>query len=113
MEWMALPNPAGAVLGFIVQAGGGTVDGSDTLVTSMISAIGGAGLSTAILWRIHAEDRKIIQQLTSRLFLLADRGMAVGSAAAEVVKDESASKDQALLAEMHRVAALLEERGGG
>lgn len=114
MDWAALPDPLGAVLGVVVQAApSGGVDGGDTLVTSLISAIGGAGLSTAILWRIHAEDRKVISQLTSRLFLLADRGMAATTVATEVVQAEAKNKDADLLAEMQRLAALLDERGSG
>ena len=61
MEWMALPDPLGAVLGTFAQAA--PSGGSDTLVASLISAIGGAGLSTAILWKIHAEDRNENREL--------------------------------------------------
>lgn len=83
-------------------------DASSQWVPPIISGVGGAGLSTALLWKIHAEDRKTISQLTSRLFLLADRATEVGKTAAEVVQNEA--NDPVLLAEMQRLIALIEER---
>ncbi len=90
------------------------------LVTSLISGLGSAGLSTGILWQIHqrsetrhevmhAADRATIQQLTSRLFLLADRGMEVGQTATEVAKGDTT--DPRVLLVLERLEAELNARG--
>lgn len=95
----------------------------------IVSGVGTGGLATGILWKVlqntnrlheeselrhdarHEEDRKTIAALTSRLFLLADRGMAVGQTASEVAASESGT-DPELLAQMQELRALLEQRGG-
>lgn len=89
-------------------------------VTSLVSGLGSAGVSTGILWKLHTdfvkrsvarEDALLSEnrQLTNRLFLLADRGMAVGQTASEVVAGDA--RDPELLQQMQRLEALLEERG--
>jgi hypothetical protein len=74
----------------------------------VVSGVGGAGLSTAILWKIHVEDRKTITQLTARLFLLADKSTDLGKTAVQVARGQDS--DPELLAEMQRLRATLEER---
>lgn len=99
-------------------------------VTSVVSGLGSAGVATGILWKIHSdhvkrsserEDRLMAElaaeradkkALTSRLFLLADRGMAVGQTASEVVKGEAEAREPELIQQMERIMALLEARGG-
>lgn len=123
MEWAALPNPLGAVLGFVGQAippsGSGT-----GWIEPFLTATGPAGAVAAVLWLIlqraekrHETERTELRaenrQLTSRLFILADRGMAVGQTASEVVSAEAKASDPALLAEIQRLRALLEARGLG
>lgn len=98
----------------------------------VLTATGPAGVVALVLWKwvssaerekkeLREETERLrveamqerdtlrgeVRQLTSRLFLLADRGMAVGQTASEVV----ASDEPALLAAMERVEALLEQRG--
>lgn len=129
MDWTVLPNPLAAAAGIVAQAAGG---GGDALITSLLSGLGASGLSTGILWKIHqdsekrhevveddmrqrhlterAEDRKTIRELTSRLFLLADRGMEVGQTAQEVVKGDT--HDPRLLLLLERLEAELDQRSG-
>lgn len=94
-------------------------DGGDW-ITGIVSGLGSAGVSTGILWKIHGDSEKRHVKvedelradnrgLTSRLFLLADRGMEVGQTASEVVKADV--KDPELLRQMQRLEALLEQRG--
>lgn len=96
-------------------------------ITSLVSGLGSAGVSTGILWKLHTEhvkrsaaredvllreltvERAEKKALTNRLFLLADRGMAVGQTASEVVAGDA--RDPELLQQMQRLEALLEERG--
>lgn len=96
-------------------------------VTSLVSGLGSAGVSTGILWKLHTDHvkrstaredvllgdltaaRAENHALTNRLFLLADRGMAVGQTANEVIKGET--PDPELLTAMARLESLLEQRG--
>lgn len=83
-------------------------DSSGGWINTAISALGGAGLSTALLWRVHAEDRRTISSLMSRLFLLADRATQVGQTAAEVARGDA--RDPEMTAALERLVALIEER---
>lgn len=97
-------------------------------VQTFLTATGPAGVATAILWKLHSDHvkraagrelalredlracREENRSLANRLFLLADRGMAVGQTASEVATGDA--RDPELLRQMQRLEALLEERGG-
>jgi hypothetical protein len=124
----ALPDPLGFVLS---QATGG---GSGDWVSTLLTATGPAGLVGMVLWlwvkslleqlktltgelvairEQHRAERSELraeqQKLTSRLFLLADRGMAVGQTASEIAAGEGKGwSDPELTATVQRLAALLE-----
>lgn len=76
-------------------------------VYSVVSGVGGAGLATGILWKIHGEDRKTIQSLTDRLFNIADKAADLGKTATEVARNEP--KDPELMAEMRELRELIRE----
>jgi hypothetical protein len=108
-----------------------TAPSGDTWLTSILTGLGSAGLSTGLLWNIlqrreatYVQERdaaearyqteRLVQQetirsLTDRLFSLADTGTKVAQSAAEVVKDKP---DPALSRQLARIEALLNERGG-
>lgn len=106
------------MLGFLIAQVGPGDPGS--IVTSVLSGLGAAGLPTAILWRLYfdhvrrsAEREETLRaenrHLTDRLFLLADRATEVSQAAQEVVRAEAFDPDLRLALE--RLSAQLDQRG--
>lgn len=89
-------------------------------VQTFLTATGPAGAVAAVLWKVlndtvkrasarESELRSENRELRNRLFLLADRGMAVGQTASEIVAGDA--RDPELIAQMQRLEALLEQRG--
>lgn len=98
------------MLHLFVQA----VPASGDWVATLLTATGPAGVVSLLLWKVRqdaerekTELRAEVRDLTNRLFVLADRGMAVGQTASEVVKADNPGLNEV----MQRIEALLDERG--
>lgn len=119
MDLAALPDPLGYAIQVLGQEGATDPGG---WVAQLIGSLGSGGVVGAVLWKLHndhvnrasqreADLRAENKELRSRLFLLADRGMAVGQTATEVAASEPGT-DPELLAQMQELRALLEQRSG-
>lgn len=90
-------------------------------VSYLVTATGPAGVVAGVIWKVHTDHVKRSQdreaalrdenrEMRTRLFTLAERGMAVGQTASEVAANEA--RDPELVRLMEDVRASLRERNG-
>lgn len=136
MDLASLPDPLGYVIGVLAQEGATDPGG---WVAQVIGSLGSGAAVGAILWTLlqraerrheaeltRSEERHRIERgewqaelaevradkrkAEGRVYLLAERGTAVGQIATEVAMADA--KDPELLSTMQRLETLLEQRGG-